>query len=131
MKTLSLLSIASIGSVLATLLLTPLTRAQTIAQIFPNPNYSTTTIVTPGIVTETTTTPVIINGNVFGSTGVTDPNYYPYSRRSWYRRPQPTIVIQSNVIYPAAGGRNCTTTIIGSPIPSPVPIDSRTGQFCR
>lgn len=56
-------------------------------------------------------------------------NYnYPRNRRD---RRQPTVIIQQNNIYPQNNRSNCTTTIIGSPIPSPIPLDRTTGQPCR
>ncbi len=55
-------------------------------------------------------------------------NNYPHDRR---RHRQPTVIIQQNNIYPSNTRSNCTTTIIGSPIPSPIPLDRTTGQPCR
>jgi hypothetical protein len=55
-------------------------------------------------------------------------NNYPHDRR---RHRQPTVIIQQNNIYPGNSRSNCTTTIIGSPIPSPIPLDRTTGQPCR
>jgi hypothetical protein len=136
--------IAIIASFLTPLLSTQIAKANpwlddrggSIAQIFPGGNF-TTTIITPRIVTETRSTSIIIHDSSYGASAVTndrDPfnrdredRYYHYRAR----HRQPTIILQQNVIYPPVFGRTCTATIIGSPIPSPVPIDSRTGQFCR
>jgi hypothetical protein len=57
-----------------------------------------------------------------------DNDNYP---RNHLRHRQPTVIIQQNNIYPSNSRSNCTTTIIGSPIPSPIPIDRTTGQPCR
>lgn len=64
--------------------------------------------------------------SVFESTTTID--NYPRNRR---RQRQPTVIIQQNNIYPQNSRSNCTMTIIGSPIPSPIPLDRTTGQPCR
>ncbi len=46
-------------------------------------------------------------------------------------RRQQKVIPQNNVYYPSSDRSSCTTTIIGSPIPSPIPIDRNTGQPCR
>jgi hypothetical protein len=44
---------------------------------------------------------------------------------------QQRVIPPNNVYHPPSNRSNCTTTIIGSPIPSPIPIDRNTGQPCR
>ena len=44
---------------------------------------------------------------------------------------RPSVTIQQNDTYPRSFGSNCSTSIVGSPIPSPVPIDRYSGQPCR
>jgi hypothetical protein len=53
------------------------------------------------------------------------------SDRNRQDRRQQKVIPQNNVYYPPSNRSNCTTTIIGSPIPSPIPIDRNTGQPCR
>jgi hypothetical protein len=46
----------------------------------------------------------------------------------YYPQTSPVIVIQQPVYYPQS---YCTTSVIGSPIPSPYARDSVTGAICR
>jgi hypothetical protein len=107
------------------------------AQGYPYSGSSTTTIYVPPIETTTTTTSQVVptniysNNNSFG-TSTTTTSYgsaYPLIR---HRRqyPQPTVIIQQQNIYPSAVQSSCSTSIIGSPIPSPIALD-RSGQPCR
>jgi hypothetical protein len=136
------LTMATIASCLTSLFLAPAADAtplettgeNLISQIFFSGSSSVTTIVTPSLVTETTTSPVIIYRSGFGSSVVNEyfqPSYYYHRYHDRFR--QPTVILQQqNIIYPPAFSHStCTTSIVGSPIPSPVPLDSRTGQLCR
>lgn len=104
--------------------------------------YSSTTIYEPyGTTTTTTTTDQsIVNGYPAGnstSTSITTYSnnggfyYINRPRRQYNRFRQPSVVFQQNNIYPYSGQSACTTTIIGSPIPSPIPLNRSTGQPCR
>jgi hypothetical protein len=110
--------------------------------------YSSTTIYEPyGTTTTTTTTDQsIVIGNPIGnpigspignSTSITTYSnnggfyYINRPRRQYNRYRQPSVVFQQNNIYPYSGQSACTTTIIGSPIPSPIPLNRSTGFPCR
>ena len=102
-----------------------------ISQVIYQQGYPTTVIYIPSQTTVTTTTERITTSNY------PDNNYYSTDDRDRYeinrrRRQdrQPTIVIQQNNIYPGASQSNCSTSVIGSPIPSPIPLN-RAGQPCR
>ncbi len=80
----------------------------------------------------TTTTPIYQNiypgTNLFPNSS--DNNYYGGgTNRQGYDRP--SVIIQQNDPYPRAAGSSCSTSIVGSPIPSPVAIDRYSGQPCR
>ncbi len=113
-------------------------------QVIISPGYSSTTIYEPyGTTTTTTTTDQsIVIGNPIGSpignsTSITTYSnnggfyYINRPRRQYNRYRQPSVVFQQNNIYPYSGSSACTTTIIGSPIPSPIPLNRSTGQPCR
>jgi hypothetical protein len=55
--------------------------------------------------------------------------YYGGYARPGYERP--SVIIQKNSPYPPAIGSTCSTSIVGSPISSPVAIDRFTGLPCR
>jgi hypothetical protein len=104
--------------------------------------YSSTTIYEPyGTTTTTTTTnQSIVNGYPAGNSTSTSTTTYSNNggfyyinrlRRQYNRYRQPSVVFQQNNIYPYSGSSACTTTIIGSPIPSPIPLNRSTGQPCR
>jgi hypothetical protein len=106
--------------------------------------YSSTTIYEPyGTTTTTTTTDQsIVNGYGYPAGNSTSTSITTYSnnggfyyinrpRRQYNRYRQPSVVFQQNNIYPYSGQSACTTTIIGSPIPSPIPLNRSTGQPCR
>jgi hypothetical protein len=64
-------------------------------------------------------------------------NLFPNSNDGYYggyERPgyaRPSVIIQKNSPYPPAIGSTCSTSIVGSPIASPVAIDRFTGLPCR
>lgn len=99
--------------------------------------YSSTTIYIPSTQTTTTTTIDRINSNTYPDrnsvTISTTTNYStgvdPIRHRRQQR--QPTAILPQQNIYPHPIRSHCTTSIIGSPIPSPVPINSVTGQLCN
>lgn len=70
---------------------------------------------------------------VNGSNSVTTSSFNSYpNSRSVYPVGGTQVVIINNVnIYPSYSEPTCSTVILGSPIPSPVPINRRTGAFCR
>jgi hypothetical protein len=107
------------------------------AQGYPYGGSSTTTIYVPS--TETTTTTTIIqstpttsypsNYSVPNSTTTTySGGGYPVRGYRQYR--QPMVIFPQRNIYPSATQSTCSTSIIGSPIPSAIPLD-RSGQPCR
>jgi hypothetical protein len=121
--------LATIYTALITLLTPSAVKSQTVLiQGFPSSGYSSTTIYIPSTQTTTTTTIDSINSNTYPnrnptitSTTTTYPEgSYPTSHRHQQR--------QSN--YPRPAQVNCTTSIIGSPIPSPVALN-QAGQLCR
>jgi hypothetical protein len=104
--------------------------------------YSSTTIYEPyGTTTTTTTTDrSIVNGYPTGSSTSTSITTYSNNggfyyinrpRRQYNRYRQPSVGFPQNNIYPYSGSSACTTTIIGSPIPSPIPLNRSTGFPCR
>jgi hypothetical protein len=113
-------------------------------QVIISPGYSSTTIYEPyGTTTTTTTTDQsIVNGYGYPAGGSTSTSITTYSnngsfyynnrpRRQYNRYRQPSVGFQQNNIYPYSASSACTTTIIGSPIPSPIPLNRSTGQPCR
>jgi hypothetical protein len=123
-----------LATIATTVLLAP---AAVRAQPYPYGG-STTTIYVPS--TETTTTTTIIqsapttsypySNSVPNSTTTTYyGGSYPIGGYRQYR--QPTVIFpQQNIYYPRAIQSSCSTSIIGSPIPSAVPLNSA-GQPCR
>jgi hypothetical protein len=108
-----------------------------ISQVIYPGGYSSTTIYVPfGTTTTTTTDRVITNSHNYpdsnsfstSTTTFSSGGYYP-NRRRQYR--QPTVIFQQNNIYPSSSQSTCTTSIIGSPIPSPIPLNRYTGAPCR
>jgi hypothetical protein len=113
-----------------------------ISQVLPPAgSYSSTTIYLPSgeSTTTTTTERVIINNdpnyNSF-PTSTTTTTYYSgnnYIRQQHQYRQyhQPKVVFpQSNIYLPAIQSR-CSTSVIGSPIPSAIPLDRHTGMPCQ
>jgi hypothetical protein len=124
--------LTTIFTAVISLLLPDPVRAQSVfIQGFPSGGYSSTTIYIPS--TETTTTVERINSNIYpGSNSVTTSTTTTYTGGSFRNRRQQG---QSTVIFQNLNPRNtqvnCTTSIIGSPIPSPVALNSVTGGLCR
>jgi hypothetical protein len=54
---------------------------------------------------------------------------YPGYHRHQYG--QSTIILQQQNIYPRAVRAACSTSIMGSPIPSPIALNVSTGQICN
>jgi hypothetical protein len=117
-------------------------RAEGLVSQVISPGYSTTTIYVPfGTTTTTTTTDqVITNGDPDRNSTSTSTTTYDNGggfyytnrpRRQYHQHRQPTVVFQQNNIYPYSSPSACTTTMIGSPIPSPIPLNRYTGQPCR
>jgi hypothetical protein len=125
-----------LASIATAILIAPLAAK---AQGYPYGGASTTTIYVPST-TETTTTTTIIQSapttsypynNSFPNTTTT--TYYGsgYPVRGYRQYRQPTVIFpQQNIYYPRAIQSTCSTSIIGSPIPSAVPLNS-VGQPCR
>jgi hypothetical protein len=97
----------------------------------------TTTIVTPSVGTYVTTDRYYHPNYTYSTF---DRHYYPsdrsYSRVTFSNYPdyyrQPTVIVNTNpVYYPPSIGSQCTTAIVGSPIPSAVPFDRYSGMPCR
>ena len=124
--------LTAISTAVISLLLPSVVRAQSVfMQGFPSGGYSSTTIYIPS--TETTTTVERVNSNIYpGSNSVTTSTTTTYTGGSFRNRRQQG---QSTVIFQNLNPRNtqvnCTTSIIGSPIPSPVALNSVTGGLCR
>ena len=132
--------LATIATAVITVLAPSLVRAQgVLVQPFPSSGYSSTTIYVPSV-------PPIIITPTDRSIGNIDPtsDYFPNSITTYdnggdriYRAPQyrqyrqPPLIFRQQEIYPRSVQSNCTTTIIGSPIPSPIALDRYTGLPCR
>ncbi len=130
------ISLATISTAVISLALAGSTRAQSVfIQGFPSSGYSSTTIYIPATETTTTTTVDRVNSDFYpNSDSVTTSTTTTYTGGGYpirHRRHQgsSTVIFQNN--YPRAAQVNCTTSIIGSPIPSPVALNSVTGQPCR
>jgi hypothetical protein len=127
----SLIYLTAISTAVISLLLPGVVRAQSVfIQGFPSNGYSSTTIYIPS--TETTTTVERVNSNIYpGSNSVTTSTTTTYTGGGFRnRRQQGSTVIFQN-LNPRNTQVNCTTSIIGSPIPSPVALNSVTGGLCR
>jgi hypothetical protein len=132
----SFIYLTSIASTVISLFTPESVLAQSIfGQNFISNGYSSTTIYIPS--TQTTITTIDrINSNIYPDrnsvTTSTTTNYStgvaPRHRRQQH---QPIVILQHQNIYPHPVRSHCTTSIIGSPIPSPVPLNSVTGQFCN
>jgi hypothetical protein len=132
MKNLTYLTAIATTSI--TLFLSGVVKAQSIlTQSFPQQGYSSTTIYIPAQ-QPTTITPVSPNLYPSNESYIqTDSSYLDRSYRQRYRQStEPTIIIvRPNINNSPAVPSRCTTSIVGSPIPSPVAIDRATGQPCR
>lgn len=135
--------LATIATTVITVLAPSLVRAQGVfVQPFPSSGYSSTTIYVPSVApiiitpTDRATQNIYPNINYFPNSTATydrsgdriyrDPQYRQYRQ---YR--QPPLIFQQQEIYPRSIQPTCTTTIIGSPIPSPIALDRYTGTPCR
>jgi hypothetical protein len=128
--------LTAISTAVISLLLPGVVRAQSVfIQGFPSSGYSSTTIYIPSTETTTTTTIDRVNSNIYPSsnsvTTSTTTTYpgggYPFRQRR--QQGESTVIFQN--INPRNTQVNCTTSIIGSPIPSPVALNSVTGGLCR
>jgi hypothetical protein len=124
--------LTAISTAIISLLLPSVVKAQSVfIQGFPSSGYSSTTIYIPS--TETTTTVERVNSNIYpGSNSVTTSTTTTYTGGGFRNRRQhgqSTVIFQN--INPQNTQVNCTTSIIGSPIPSPVALNPVTGGLCR
>jgi hypothetical protein len=132
MKNLTYLT-AIATTAISILLPTVVTAQSVVVQSFPQQSYSSTTIYLPS---QQTTTTTIVSPNLYPSNESyiqTDSGYRGKSYRQRNRQSNdPTIIIvQPTTNYPRAVRSQCTTSIVGSPIPSPVAIDRFSGLPCR
>ncbi len=103
-----------------------------ISQVIYPGGYSSTTIYVPfGTTTTTTTT----NRVITGSYSYPDPNAFSSSTTIYnggvYYTNHRHHQFQQHNIYRGSRQSNCSTSIIASPIPSPIPLDRYTGSPCR
>ncbi len=127
-----LIYLTAISTAVISLLLPSAVRAQSVfIQGFPAGGYSSTTIYIPS--TETTTTVERVNSDIYpGSSTVTTSTTTTSTGggfRSRRQQGQSTVIFQN--LNPRNTQVNCTTSVIGSPIPSPVALNSVTGGLCR
>lgn len=124
--------LTAISTSVISLLLPGVAIAQSVfIQGFPAGGYSSTTIYIPS--TETTTTVERVNSDIYpGSSSVTTSTTTTSTGGSFRNRRQQG---ESTIIFRNLNPRNvqvnCTTSVIGSPIPSPVALNSVTGGLCR
>ena len=126
--------LTAISTAVISLLLPSVVRAQSVfIQGFPSSGYSSTTIYIPATETTTTTTVDRVNSNIYPSsnsvTTSTTTTYTSGSFRNRRQQGQSTIIFRNNDTRNSQV--NCTTSIIGSPIPSPIALNSVTGGLCR
>ncbi len=138
----NLIFLAAIATTVITLFAVKSVRAQGVfLQPFPSTGYSSTTIYVPSLPeasgyangTVTTTTIVVpVSPNIYSNS-----NYFPGSNTFYggngYRNrryPQPTVIFTQPTLYPRVIQSTCGTSIIGSPIPSPIAIN-QSGMPCR
>ena len=126
--------LTTISTAVISLLVPSVVRAQSVfIQGFPSSGYSSTTIYIPATETTTTTTVDRVNSNIYPSsnsvTTSTTTTYTSGSFRNRRQQGQSTIIFRNNDTRNSQV--NCTTSIIGSPIPSPVALNSVTGGLCR
>ncbi|MFM2303953.1 MAG: hypothetical protein RLZZ135_1363 [Cyanobacteriota bacterium] len=132
-----LVYLAAIATTAIALLVPGSVKAQTVVnQGFPPGGYSSTTIYVPSTETTTTTTTTQISPTLYPSnnsiTTSTD-RYYDNGSTShrYQHNRKPTVIFQQQNIYSNSIQSSCTTSVVGSPIPSPIPFDRATGQPCR
>jgi hypothetical protein len=107
---------------------------------FPSTGYSSTTIYVPslseatGYINGTTTTTIVAPGS---QSTYSNNNYFPgsntFSGSNGYRNrryPQPTVIFIQPTLYPRSIQSACSTSIVGSPIPSPIGLN-QSGMPCR
>jgi hypothetical protein len=140
------LCLATIVTTIITLFTPAAGKAQGVfGQPFPATGYSSTTIYVPslpqdrGYANETTTTTIInpLSPNIYPNSNsfpgsITTPYYgsgYPSRRYPQYL--QPRVIFPQQNLHPRARQSACTTSIIGSPIPSPIALDRFNGVPCR
>ncbi len=139
------LGLAAIATTIITLFTPVAGKAQGVfVQPFPSTGYSSTTIYVPSVpddraytngVTTTTSTelysPNVYPGSNSFPSSVTTP-YYGSSYPTRYRQEiRPIVIFPQPNIYPRAVPSACTTSIIGSPIPSPIALNRYTGTPCQ
>jgi hypothetical protein len=138
-----LMYLATVTTTTIALLAPGLVRAQAVyVEPFPSSGYSSTIIyVSPtasdsGFTTNETTTYERVNTNIYpqnssfgSSTTTTDGNNGKF-RRNYRPYPGRTVILKPQYIYPRSGRSVCSMSIVGSPIPSPIPLDNN-GQPCR
>jgi hypothetical protein len=126
--------LTTISTAVISLLLPSAVTAQSVfIQGFPAGGYSSTTIYIPSIETTTTTTVDRVNSDLYPNNSVTTSTTTTYTGGGYplrHRRNQghSTVIFQNE--YPRAAQVSCSTSIIGSPIPSPIAL-SPSGQPCR
>ncbi|WP_373541578.1 hypothetical protein [Chamaesiphon sp.] len=134
----ALIFLATIAATVVSALLPSAAKAQGVfVQPFPSTGYSSTTIYIPSVepilVSPTDRTPIIYptyNYNYQPNSTTYYERGYPNYRNRVYR--QPPVIIQQPKSYPRTGGQQtCTTSVIGSPIPSPIALDRYTGMPCN
>jgi hypothetical protein len=129
------IGLVTISAAMISLTVAGSARAQSVfIQGFPSSGYSSTTIYIPSTETTTTTTVDRLNSDLYPNsnsvTTSTTTTYigggYPIRHRR--HQGQPTVIFQNNYSRPAQV--SCSTSIIGSPIPSPIALNPL-GQPCR
>lgn len=96
----------------------------------PLGGYHSITIYTPSPGNVTTNVTTRIGSGDFSFPTAT-PHYGGKDRfRSTIYYQQPLVIYQNNDRYPRAIRTNCTTTVLGSPTPSPVALDRYSGRPC-
>ena len=92
-----------------------------------NPHNTSQTIIIPG--NNSSTIIVTPNNNNYPNSYYY--NYGNYGNHNYNNYPNNYGNYGNYNNYPYVQQRNCTNLIQGSPIPSPVPIDTVTGRFCN
>ena len=140
----NLICLATIATTVISLFAVKSVRAQGVfVQPFPSTGYSSTTIYVPslpeagGYPTGTTTIVVPVAPNTYPNSssfpGLTTTPYYGsgYPSRYYPQNRQPTAIFPQQNLYPRNIQSACTTSIVGSPIPSPIALNQYTGTPCR
>jgi hypothetical protein len=129
----NLVYLIAIATTAIPLLLPGAVRAQSaVTQGLPQQGYASTTIYVPAQQVPTT---IPVSPNLYPSNESYIQSSSSYRGRSYRQRyrqsTQPNIIVRPNINYPRAVPSRCTTSIVGSPIPSPIAIDRSTGQPCQ